>query len=599
MEESFLDIADPANPSMPALLINTTDAATGRRVLLSPFRVEPQPKRGCSSEAGKAGSVVHFQSLGQLNSGGPRPLDVPLSTAAGMSARFPWVTPAATVHVEDEKFKPSKKLRLVDGGYVDNSGVETALDLIQCLAELQKEFADKATDSAAFLPDGKTRYKRIRIHLIVLSGGDYPARDSYALGEAMEPIRTLLSARSSRAYVAIERAARDFLPYEIVKRRFADADIAVSAVSLKRTNLFNRFYDLPLGWAMSGRSRSIIDQQSGQFWNCDPDVKFTQKLGDRAIEADCIQLLVYHELNRSLKNAGEAVALEEELKKRFRAGAAKEPRVDHQAVMRCYRDKELPEIGPHQAVNLEALLDVWDEHPEWHDDRWLSYLLGSTVVESADFRMRSEVFSVGSVARIRAIWPSRFQSDEEAAKFVNQPQRLANRVYASRLGNGDEASGDGWRFRARGMIELTGRENYRRSGQWIGVDLEKNPDLVILPSVSARIVFGFVFPAPDRNLLERYFNAQTEDWINARRVVAGGLGLAEQVAKKAKVFHACVQNRRRKHSAMRRHQFLLLVYNLPRPLQHERLAARFGDELVVLVIGAVVKFHDSRIRARG
>lgn len=545
--ESFLDMRDAKKADMPALLMNTTDAATGRRVLLAPFRVEPQPNDGCGSQAtAKAGSIVHFQSLGQLSSGGPRPLDVSLSTAALMSARFPWVTPAATVPVADGRFKPSDKLRLVDGGYVDNSGVETALDLIECLAAVQKEIAGKAKNNV-FLRDGTTPYKRIRFHLIVLSGGDFPARNSFAFGETMEPIRTLLSTRSSRAYVAIERATRteDILPYPIPTRRIGGQDIKITAARLKRTNLNNRFYDMPLGWTMSKRTQSIIEEQSGNFWDCDPDTQFTQRLGNQAIESDCVQLLVYHELSRSLASAAEVVAVTEKFKQKIGTGIAARPaRVDHQSVMRCYRDKALPDIGPAQASSLETLLDVWDEHPEWHDERWLAYMIGTVLYESGDLRSRYEPLSF-SAERIQKIWPNKFATVEEALPFANNPRALADKVYENRIDLGNTEPGDGWRYRGRGMIAIVGRENYREYGKAIGIeglDLEEYPDLALIPAISARLAFAIAFPPSKINRLAPYFDGPKEDWLNARKAINDGrMTGAKEVEKKSKDFHECIK----------------------------------------------------------
>lgn len=80
--------------------------------------------------------------------------------------------------------------------------------------------------------------------------------------------------------------------------------------------------------------------------------------------------------------------------------------------------------------------------------------------------------------RLREIWPRRFTA-EQAAEYARQPERIANRVYSSRMGNRNEASGDGWRYRGRSPIQLTGRDNYRRMGELTGLPLLDMPSLAI------------------------------------------------------------------------------------------------------------------------
>lgn len=87
-----------------------------------------------------------------------------------------------------------------------------------------------------------------------------------------------------------------------------------------------------------------------------------------------------------------------------------------------------------------------------------------------------------SAQRLTVVWPSRFPTLASAIACSYQPERLANTVYAGRLGNTEP--GDGWRFRGRGVIQITGRENYRKVGALIGQDLIGIPDLLSQPRFS-------------------------------------------------------------------------------------------------------------------
>ena len=79
-------------------------------------------------------------------------------------------------------------------------------------------------------------------------------------------------------------------------------------------------------------------------------------------------------------------------------------------------------------------------------------------------------------ARLLEIWPNRFDA-ASAAAYASKPARIANRVYGGRMGNGDEASGDGWRYRGRSPIQLTGKDNYRAMGDLTGLPLLAVPEL--------------------------------------------------------------------------------------------------------------------------
>lgn len=109
--------------------------------------------------------------------------------------------------------------------------------------------------------------------------------------------------------------------------------------------------------------------------------------------------------------------------------------------------------------------------------------LAQCMVESQGFTALEENLYYTTPARLNAIF-SAIRTDAEAALYVRNPKALANKVYANRNGNGDEASGDGWAYRGRGLFQLTGKANYKAASEGVGlgaVYLHK-PDLVAQPS---------------------------------------------------------------------------------------------------------------------
>ncbi|MFN7177229.1 MAG: glycoside hydrolase family 19 protein [Thermaurantiacus sp.] len=150
----------------------------------------------------------------------------------------------------------------------------------------------------------------------------------------------------------------------------------------------------------------------------------------------------------------------------------------------------------------------------------IAAFLAQCHVESAGFARLEENLWYTTPARIAAVWPSRFRSAADAAAFARNPERLANRVYAGRLGNGPEASGDGWRFRGRGLKQLTGRSNYAEAARALGRPYVTEPDLVRAPA-DAVLTAAWFFARAGCNAL-----ADARQWDAITRRINGPAMLA-------------------------------------------------------------------------
>lgn len=118
----------------------------------------------------------------------------------------------------------------------------------------------------------------------------------------------------------------------------------------------------------------------------------------------------------------------------------------------------------------------------------VGHFMGQTCHESAGFTRLEENLNYLSADRIAKVWP---RLTARASALVGNKQALANAAYASRNGNGDEGSGDGWRYRGRGLIQITGRANYAAAGKLIGLDLVGNPDQLLEPDPAVRAAMAF------------------------------------------------------------------------------------------------------------
>lgn len=107
----------------------------------------------------------------------------------------------------------------------------------------------------------------------------------------------------------------------------------------------------------------------------------------------------------------------------------------------------------------------------------LAHFLAQTAEETGGYTIFVESGNYSAV-RMTQVWPNRFPSVDAAAPYAHNAEKLFNNVYANRMGNGPPASGDGYKYRGRGILQTTGRESYAKYGKRCGVDFEGNPDLI-------------------------------------------------------------------------------------------------------------------------
>lgn len=179
-------------------------------------------------------------------------------------------------------------------------------------------------------------------------------------------------------------------------------------------------------------------------------------------------------------------------------------------------------------VNAEQLAKL-HIGPEWADAlnetfqrfglttvRQQAGFIGQCSHECGNFRVLEENLNYRAATLMR-LWPKRFPSLEFANQYAGNPKKIANMVYANRMGNRDEASGDGYRFRGRGCIQTTGSTNYFQAGKALGVDFWANPDLVATPKYAA-LTAGFFWSTHGLNAL-----ADNLDYEKMTKKINGGL----------------------------------------------------------------------------
>jgi hypothetical protein len=244
----FLTQRDPKNPG-PALILNATDVEHGYRVAVTPFEIV---SLGIDNIPSMTKIAEFHNAIRGIAPAGQRDFnrDLTLGSAVGLSARFPWILPAATLHMAKHD------ARIVDGGYFENSGAETILDLLDTLR-------------GSYHGGGK---QKISVHIITISSLDFQEPSSWqGIGEILSPVRTMLSTRDARGTLSIYRIATlmencfaDRAPDNDDKTQRRDdrsCNQADAQSNIFPLNLID--FPIPLGWQLSPISARLVGLHSG------------------------------------------------------------------------------------------------------------------------------------------------------------------------------------------------------------------------------------------------------------------------------------------------------------------------------------------------
>jgi putative chitinase len=175
---------------------------------------------------------------------------------------------------------------------------------------------------------------------------------------------------------------------------------------------------------------------------------------------------------------------------------------------------------------LEPLNDTFEKY-QINTPKRQACFIGQTMHESGGYKFLRENLNYSAKALMNT-WPSRFPDMDTAEKYERNPEKIANKVYGGRMGNTEE--GDGAKYIGRGLIQLTGKENYKNCSDGIGVDLVANPDLLSDPQYAA-LSAGWFWN-------KRNLNASSDlmDIVGMTKKINGGvIGLEDRKAKINKV----------------------------------------------------------------
>jgi len=164
----------------------------------------------------------------------------------------------------------------------------------------------------------------------------------------------------------------------------------------------------------------------------------------------------------------------------------------------------------------------------------LAHFLAQCGHESGGFKVTQENLNY-SAKGLMGIFKKYFPTEQLAESYQRQPQKIANKVYANRMLNGPETSGDGFKFRGRGYIQLTGKDNYTQFGKAIGEDIASNPDLV--SGKHALLSAAWFWSKNGLNKIADSGSTDTVVTSITKRVNGGTIGLADRIKHFKEYFH--------------------------------------------------------------
>ena len=171
---------------------------------------------------------------------------------------------------------------------------------------------------------------------------------------------------------------------------------------------------------------------------------------------------------------------------------------------------------------LEPLQETFEKY-KINTPKRQACFIGQCMHESGGFKFLKENLNYSAKALMNT-WPSRFPDMDTAEKYERQPEKIANKVYSGRMGNTED--GDGAKYIGRGLIQLTGKDNYKAFGEAIGEDLVSNPQLVEEPRYAA-LSAGWFWNKRGLNALADIMDITTL----TVRINGGKIGIDDRIAK--------------------------------------------------------------------